>query len=322
MTTETGAAKPSWQTRAVTALLAAGGQRQMLGSPARLRAALEKRDRRVEDVRPPAFLRKEATVTRDDLDGWPVYRITPKAVSTDVTVVFLHGGGFIREIVRPHWSFVRALGAAVPAECVVPIYPLVPHGRAADMVATTAAILARTIEQRGSGRTVVMGNSAGGGLALAATQVLGDHGGPQPSRVVLISPWLDVTMSDPALAAIEPDDPFHQRPGLAEIGRLYADGLDTRDPRVSPLYGPVEGLPPLTVFCGTREMTVIDARTLTRRAEAAGVPVDYHEGAALPHNYALMPTPEGRAAREIIIDACRTPHHDRHAVPAARKPGP
>ncbi|MCU1640547.1 MAG: alpha/beta hydrolase [Nocardia sp.] len=319
MTTQGETAKPSWQTRAVTALLQASGGRKLLGDPALVHAALEKRDRKVEEVRPPAFLNKAATATREDLGGWPVYRITPTTGPTDVTVVFLHGGGFFREIVRPHWSFVRDLAAAVPAECVVPIYPLVPHGHAAEMVATTAAILARTIEQRGSGKTVVMGNSAGGGLALAATQVLLEQGGPQPDRVVLISPWLDVTMTDPTLPALERDDPFHQIPGLLEIGRLYAGDLDPRDPRVSPLRGHIEGLPPLTVFCGTREMTVADTRTLARRAAAAGTPIDYHEGPALPHNYALMPSPEGRAARKVIVDACRAPHHVSAADP---KPSP
>lgn len=314
MTTEGITAKPSWQTRVITALLASRGQKQMLGSAEGIHAALEKRDRRVKAVRPPAFLRKAATVTRDDLDGWPVFRVTPTAGPTDVSVVFLHGGGFFAEIVRPHWSFVRELGAAIPAEVVVPIYPLIPHSSAADMVATTAAILARTIEQRGSGKTVVMGNSAGGLLALAAAHVLRDQGGPQLSRVVLISAWLDATLSDPALPELEQVDPLHQRPGMAEIARIYADGLDLRDPRVSPLFGAIEGLPPLTIFSGTHEMILPDARTLTRRAEAAGVPVDYHEGLGLPHNYALMPSPEGRAARKIIIDACRAPRHDLSAV--------
>ncbi|WP_282779578.1 MULTISPECIES: alpha/beta hydrolase [unclassified Nocardia] len=306
-------AKPSWRTRAVTALLRAGGQRKLLATPEGVHAEIAKRDRRDTEVRPPASLRKRATVTREDLDGWPVYRITPNDVTTDVSVVFLHGGGFFREIVGAHWKFAARLAAAVPAECVVPIYPLVPHGRAAEMVPTTAAILARTIERRGTGSTVAMGNSAGGGLALAAAQALRDRGGPQPSRLVLISPWLDMTMSDPAQAEIEPTDPLHLRPGLAEIGRCYADRLAPEDPRVSPLFGRFEGLPPITAFAGTREIFVTDTRTLARRAAEAHVPIDYHEAPNLPHNYALFPAPEGRAAREIMVAACRAP------VPAGRR---
>ncbi|MFI1919426.1 alpha/beta hydrolase fold domain-containing protein [Nocardia sp. NPDC020380] len=150
-------------------------------------------------------------------------------------------------------------------------------------------------------------------MALAAAQALLEQGGPQPSRIVLICPWLDVTVSDPALPALEPDDPMHAIAGLREIGRLYAGSLDTRDPRVSPLFGRLEGLAPLTLFSGSRELPVVDARALVRRAAAAGVPVDYHEGPGLPHNYPLMPTPEGRAARKIIIDACRATPPDRPA---------
>ncbi|WP_433677694.1 alpha/beta hydrolase fold domain-containing protein [Nocardia sp. CA-119907] len=294
--------------RAVTALLKAGGQREMLGSAEGLHAALVKRDRKAKPVQVPGFVSKAASVVREDVDSWPVYRVTPSAVAADVTVVFMHGGGFIGEVKRPHWSFVRKLNTSVPAECVMPVYPLVPQAHAIDMVATAAEILARTIERRGAKNTIIMGNSAGAGLALAATQALLTQGKPLPARVVLISPWLDMSLSDPAQAALADDDPFHQAPGLVEIGRLYADDLDTRDPRVSPLFGPVAGLPPLTVFCGTREMALTDARTLVTRARDAGVSIDYHEGTGLVHNYALMPTPEGHAATDIIINACRRTH--------------
>ncbi|MQY24186.1 alpha/beta hydrolase fold domain-containing protein [Nocardia macrotermitis] len=298
-------ARPGLRMRAVVALLRAGGQRRMLGSAEGVHAALVKRDRKAKPVRVPGFVHKAASVMCEDVGSWPVYRVTPNAVAADATVVFMHGGGFIGEVKRPHWSFVRTLNISVPAECVMPVYPLVPHAHAIEMVATAAEVLARTIERRGAEKTVVMGNSAGAGLALAATQALLSRGEPLPARVVLISPWLDLSLSDPGLGALAEVDPFHQRPGLVEIGRLYADELDTRDPRVSPLFGLVAGLPPLTVFCGTREMALADARTLVARARTEGVDVDYHEGRGLVHNYALMPTPEGHAATGVIIDACR-----------------
>ncbi|MFE6864648.1 alpha/beta hydrolase fold domain-containing protein [Nocardia sp. NPDC057668] len=175
------------------------------------------------------------------------------------------------------------------------------------MVAITTALLARTVEERGAGRTFVVGNSAGAGLGLAAAQTLAAEDGPRPAGLILISPWLDGSMSHPDLPGLEAVDPFHRAAGLAEIGRLYADGLSVRDPRVSPLFGPMTGLAPLTVFSGTRELFLTDARTLADRAEAAGIPIDYHEAPGLPHNYALFPTPEGRAARAVILAACRAP---------------
>lgn len=304
MNTDERAARPSWQTRVVTALVAAMGDRELFGSPARVHAALAKRDRTAREVRPPAALGKHAAVTRAEFRDWPVFRVTPPGPVRDA-VFFLHGGGFIREIVGAHWKFAARLGRELNAEAIVPIYPLIPHAGAAEMVEVTAALLARTLAERGPGRTFVIGNSAGAGLALAATQALAAANGPRPAELILISPWLDASMSHPDLPALETVDPFHRTPGFAEIGRVYADGLDVRDPRVSPLFGPMAGLPPLTVFSGTREIFLTDARGLAERAEAAGVAVDYHEAPGQPHNYALFPTPEGRAAREVVLAACR-----------------
>jgi acetyl esterase/lipase len=85
-----------------------------------------------------------------------------------------------------------------------------------------ADLLSGLIEGGGDGGTVLIGDSAGAGLALAAAQRLRDRTGAQPSRIVLISPWLDLTMSHPDQAALEADDPVLARPGLLEAGRLRA----------------------------------------------------------------------------------------------------
>jgi epsilon-lactone hydrolase len=107
-----------------------------------------------------------------------------------------------------------------------------------------------------------MGDSAGGGMALAVAEMLRDQGREQPARLVLISPWLDVTMTDPRQATIEPTDPTQSRPGLVEHGRLYAGDLNTTDYRVSPLHGDLHGLAPITVFAADRDILYTDAVTL------------------------------------------------------------
>ena len=115
---------------------------------------------------------------------------------------------------------------------------------------------------------------------------------------MLISPWLDVTMSYPDQAPIERVDPMLARAGLAEAGRLYAGALDPSDPRVSPAQRGPTRAGAMTVFSGTHDILNTDARRLVEKAKAAIVAIDYHEGEGLPHVYPLLPTPEGRAARE------------------------
>ena len=85
----------------------------------------------------------------------------------------------------------------------------------------------------------------------------------------------------------------------------WRGSLVVTDPRVSALGADLAGLGPLTVFSGTRDILNPDARLLVDRAAGAGVKVDYHEGAGLPHVYPLTPTPEGRAARALIVERLR-----------------
>jgi acetyl esterase/lipase len=239
--------------------------------------------------------------------GWAGYRVfdvRPRGADPDITVLFLHGGAYVAEITNWHWYFVVRLARAVPARVVVPIYPLAPTGVAADVVPAVADLLA-DLRKAGAGRVVLMGDSAGGGLALATALVARDRGDTQRDRTVLLVPWLDVTMSHPDQVELARVDRMLSLPGLREAARLYAGGLPLTDPRVSPLFGDLAGLGPLTVLHGTHDLLVADSRRLVEAAGAAGVEIDYHEAAGMPHPYALLPIPEGRRARALVAEACR-----------------
>ncbi|WP_455402947.1 alpha/beta hydrolase fold domain-containing protein [Streptomyces bambusae] len=240
-----------------------------------------------------------AEVTRTIVGAWPVYDVSPRDREPAARVLYLHGGGFIDELIRPHWSLVRNLAEA-GAHVVVPAYTLAPRGTADRTVPVAADLLSGLIESGGPGETVLMGDSAGAGLALAAAQKLRDRNGVQPTRIVLLSPWLDLSVSHPDQPEIETRDPLLARAGLREAGRLYAGTLATDDPRVSPLFGSLAGLAPLTVFTSSRDVLSPDSRELLTRARLAGTPAELIEADGQPHCYPLLPTPEGRAARQRI----------------------
>jgi acetyl esterase/lipase len=118
----------------------------------------------------------------------------------------------------------------------------------------------------------------------------------------LVSPWLDVTMTDPAQIDIEKVDPLLLRAGSKAAGRWYAGAMSTTDPRVSPIYGEIASLPPILMFCGTHDILLTDARRLAKRAAAEGVDVEYHEESGLMHVYPLLFFPESRKARDRIVE--------------------
>lgn len=295
---------PSLRSRALSAALIATGRRRRFASAEAVRARVAQSARRPASHLPPRRLGRVADISRTFVGAWPVYDVCPLGAEPAAQVLYVHGGGYVSELVRPHWSLIRTLVTQAQARVVVPAYILAPRGTADRTVPVATDLLSGLIES-GDGGTVLIGDSAGAGMALAAAQRLRDATGAQPSRIVLISPWLDVSMSHPDQEAIEAADPMLARPGLREAGRLYAGTLAADDPRVSPLHGTFAGLAPLTVFTGTRDLLTTDSRELLRRARADGAEVEFHEAAGLPHAYPLLPVPEGRAARDRIVELIR-----------------
>jgi acetyl esterase/lipase len=187
----------------------------------------------------------------------------------------------------------------------VPLYPLAPEHDCAAASAVVLGAYRELLAHCEASQLVVMGDSAGGGLAMSVITQAIAAGLAKPAALVLLSPWLDVTMTDPTQKEIEKVDPLLVRPGPKAAGRWYAGAMSTADPRVSPLYGEIAGLPPILMFCGSRDILVADARRLAARAAAEGTDVEYHEEAGLMHAYPLLFFPESRKAQDRIVHFVR-----------------
>jgi len=296
-------AGPSWQSRCINGLLRLLPIKKRTASA----AAVQEHVRRLA-LRPashkPTGLGRGVEVTLKSVAGWPIYYTAP-AANPDAGnyVLFLHGGGYISEIVRAHWRFIGYLTRHARVRCVAPIYPLAPRATAKEIVPATGELLRKLLEDAGPAKVTVVGNSAGAGLGLAAAQWLRDSGYRQPNGLVLISPGVDASISRPEHMAIAARDPVQDIPGIIEAGRLYAGDLDVAHRYVSPLNGDFHGLAPMIVFSGTLDLLYPDSIELAAKARAAGVPVEIYLRQGQPHNYAGMPTPEGRQARAIILRA-------------------
>jgi len=291
---------PSLQSRAFNLLLRQLPYKQQLASAEAVLARVQKLALAPASHEPIGVGNVEVTLTK--MGGWPVYYTEPASGHEGCNyVMFLHGGGYINEIAPAHWRFIGEMTRKARICCVVPIYPLAPRATAKDVVPATAELLRMLLEDAGDAKVTVVGNSAGAGLALAACQWLRDRGHRQPSRLLLISPAADASVGRPEQVAIAARDPIQDIPGIVEAARLYAGELEVGHPFVSPLNGGFHALAPMTIFSGTRDLLYPDSVDLAARARAVGVPVELHLLREQPHNFALMPTPEGRRARAIIL---------------------
>jgi epsilon-lactone hydrolase len=266
---------------------------------------------RVGPVRPPRAMLSRLDVSSRLYRGREVFTIGPKLISKPGRrrndhpsqpgrVLYLHGGAFVEGIFFWHWYFISRMVRRLGMTFTVPLYPLAPEHDCATISAFALDLYGGLVADR-SEPWVIMGDSAGGALATALTQQAPAAGLTRPAALVLLSPWLDLTMTDPTQEALEKVDPLLSRAGPEAAGRWYAGAWPTTDPRVSPMFGDIAALPRTLLFCGTHDILVADARRFTALANAAGVPVEYHEEEGLLHAYPLLFFPESRKARDRIM---------------------
>lgn len=252
---------------------------------------------------PPSSLRRSHSVSDATVGGFRCWTVAP-ARPTGRGVLYLHGGAYIAPITGFHWRLIERLADA-GARVVVPLYGLAPDHTAADAYPFVRTSYDSLADEVGAENITVAGDSAGGGLALGLTQTLVDDGA-RPGRQILIAPWLDIALTDPDVGDIARRDPWLVPAGLREAGRAWRGDLSADDPRVSPLRGRVDGLPPTTVYIGDRDIFLPDALHLVDDIRAAGGQVELVEQPGAVHAYPLTPTPEGRdASRRIVEEATR-----------------
>lgn len=220
----------------------------------------------------------------------------------DTTVLYLHGGAYINSFNAYQWRVMDDLAANADCCVLAPAYHLAPYADFTRAYADLTALCRAFAEANPDSRLILMGDSAGGGLALGLAQALAQAGEALPERLILLSPWVDVSMDNPDIAGYVAADPILHLELTRVHGRFWAGDADTHDPRVSPLYGEMAGLPPVTVYCGTRELLYPDILLACEKMAAAGVAVDLHVGRGLNHDYPLMPIPEGRAAAREVVE--------------------
>jgi acetyl esterase/lipase len=249
---------------------------------------------------PPRDALARCQVTTHEVHGRDVHVVRRRGAATAKdggVVVYLHGGAYTNEIVEQQWTFVAALARQTGCEVHVPVYGLAPHHSALEALDLVTDIVTGVVDA--GRRCVLAGDSAGGGLALVAAQSAPTRVREGIAGLLLIAPWVDLTMTNPEIAEIEPTDPWLTRAGLHPIARSWAGELSVDDPRVSPLHGDLGDLPPVEVWVGTRDITLPDCRELGRRMPS-GVPFALHVEDGAIHDYPLLPAPEGRAARREI----------------------
>lgn len=295
---------PSLISRAMPTVVRLRGAKKVFSSAEAVRKQALARSLRPTGYAPPPGLERTVDLAVRRVAGWPVYDVTPHGDrDSGRRAIYLHGGAYINEIAPQHWKLIAQVAVETGTRVTVPIYPLAPWRPRPRWCRPSPTWPPRSSAKGLTRRSVSSETPCGGGMALAVAVHLRDRGQPAPARTILISPWLDISLTDPRIALLEDRDPWLAVPGARYAGDLYRGALPIDHPHVSPLLADLTGLNPITLFSGTHDIVNADARRLAARATAAGVELDFHEAPEMLHVYPLLPIPEGRAARAALCAA-------------------
>ena len=210
-----------------------------------------------------------------DLGGVPGEWSSVAGSDASRVLMFFHGGGYCSGSIRSHRRLVTEAGRSAGIRTLAVGYRLAPeHPFPAAMEDALTAW--HFLRQQGiaARHIAIGGDSAGGGLTVVLNNRLRDADEELPGCVWLVSPWTDLTMSGSTLIAKDNVDPIIHKGYLGELADAYVPpGVGRKDPRVSPLYADLKGLPPMLVQVGSCETLLEDATRFAAAAGAADVPV-------------------------------------------------
>lgn len=219
-----------------------------------------------------------------DVDGVPGEFLTAPGAADNKVVLYLHGGGYAIGSIKSHRYLMQNISRHAGAKTLGIDYRLAPENPfpAALEDATKAYrwLLAQGYKPE---NIAIGGDSAGGGLTLATLVNLRNEGDHLPAAGVLISPWTDMTGEAEAVTTRVDSDPMVKPEGLYSLGAKYLNGADPKNVLVSPVFDTMNGLPPLCIHVGGREILYDDAVTVANKARQAGVEVELLDEPELFH---------------------------------------
>lgn len=289
---------PSFKSHVVSFVLR-HSRKQAFASPENLQRWIAYA-RKTEDHQPPAALRSRLGITTRTVGGFPVYEIAPKA-GEQKQILYLHGGAYVFEITPYHWGLIAEMADRLGFGITVPIYPIAPEHDFHAMFGMVGKVYRQMLDETEAEDIVFMGDSAGGNMAVVLTMMAAEEALPLPSRHVLISPGLDMSLANPEVFEAERNDPWLGISGGMEAVRLYSAGFARSDWHISPLYGDLSVLPKTLLLTGSHDLLSPDNLIFAEKARNAGVDVEvvYEEG--MFHVWPLIEMPEARRARDSIV---------------------
>jgi acetyl esterase/lipase len=241
---------------------------------------------------------RRVTYSERELGGVPALVAEPQGRPLERDIFFLHGGGYVMGSAGTHLAPFTRLAQRAAARITLLDYRLAPEHPYPAAVDDAVAAYRALVAEVDPATLTIAGDSAGGGLAIAALCRLRDEGDRLPACAYLVSPFTDCSASGESITTNAHLDPMITLELMREIVPMYLGDCPADHPGPSPVFADLAGLPPMLVQVGSHEVLLSDSTRLAERARLAGVEVELEIAPGMWHVYqASAPyIPEANAA--------------------------
>ncbi len=247
----------------------------------------------------PKEVKNTCQIQTEQFMGRNIFIVTPKdKEKSNLNILYFHGGSYVAEATEQHWEFIEKIVQDTGATVIFPDYPLTPKYNYQDVFKMVVPLYKEIIDRIDSKNFVLMGDSAGAGLGLALEERIGEDNLAMPVKTILISPWLDVRLTNPKIDEVQKKDKQLNKETLKLAGIAYAgeDGINSY--LVNPIEGDLSNLKNITILTGTYDILNPDVHLLKEKAEEIGIgnQIDVKEYEQASHIWII----EKNSSQELI----------------------
>lgn len=236
-----------------------------------------------------------------------LFIITPKKENkNNLKILYIHGGAYVAETSDKHWEFIGKIVNDTGATVILPDYPLTPKYNYEDVFNMIEPLYKDIIEKVNPQDLIVMGDSAGGGISLALEEKLVKEKEALPKKLILISPWIDVTLTNKDIDNIEKYDKELNRETLKLAGIAYAGNSDLTNYLISPIYGNLKGLKNVIIYTGTYDILNPDIHKLIEKAKEVDTNITLKEYEKAGHIWFINNNSDVNLMKEAYNDLINT----------------
>lgn len=249
----------------------------------------------------PRLFRIFNSVREHSVQGFPVYDIVRRGFNPHKALLYLHGGAFVSGPVLQQWMLIsRLLKYAPEYKAVVLDYPKVPEHNAGQIIPAALECYKGVLKDYAPEDVVLMGDSAGASLSLSLMLELKRLNLPQPAKTIIISPATDMNYDNPDMDELESSDRMLCRPYIAEVIRMYAEGMNLDDPLISANFADYSDTAPIHMFLGDAELHYPDCMIFHEKTAKTNTPIHSYIGEKMQHDWLMFPTFDAVRATRMI----------------------